>query len=246
MALPRPHLSKAPAREALIDIQFEPLIPLNRVERFAVAAAPSFERKSDLLEASFGFGAGGEQTSRQAQIGYRLDNDQTHYVLQPRTNGFTLSRLSPYGQWSDLRDEARKWWSQFYEIARPDVISRLAVRYVNAIQIPLPVVDFGDYLTCPPRLPDGIPQALSGFLQRVVVPDEQARCTSVITQALEGQPTTLGGGAINLLLDIDVFRPTRIDVGSIDEVWAGLDELRDQKNRMFFAHITERTVEMFV
>jgi uncharacterized protein (TIGR04255 family) len=248
MANPRPHLSKAPAREALIDLQFEPAVSLDLVDKFVAIAAPSFESQVDLVEAFVGFGPDGTQaTASHAVIGRRLDSQRTHYVLQCRTSGFTLSRLSPYGEWADLRREASRWWEVFCRVANPQTISRIAVRYINAVKIPLPMTDFSEYLSCPPLLPEGLPQALSGFLQRVIVPDDQVNCISVVTQALEGQPTFDDeGGSVTVLLDIDVFRTTRIGHACLDDAWKGLDELRQQKNRMFFAHLTEKTVEMFL
>ncbi|WP_206999822.1 hypothetical protein [Trinickia mobilis] len=91
-----------------------------------------------------------------------------------------------------------------------------------------------------------MPQAVSGFLTRVIVPDETAKCTSVVTQAFEGPPSeSPSGSSIMVILDIDVFRVTRIDDLAADDIWSGLDVLRDQKNRMFFEHLTEKTVEMY-
>ncbi len=249
MAAPRAHLSKAPAREALIDLQFEPHLSLAEVDEFVAAAAPAFERQVELAEATIGFGLNGPApATSHSIIGRRLDNEKTHFVLQSRLNGFTLSRLSPYGEWAELRGEALKWWTLLRRTAKDRTITRIGVRYINAITIPLPVESFDDYLTCAPRVPAEFPQGVSGFLQRVIVPDDVGCCTSVVTQALEAQPPVEDGaspGAITVLLDIDVFRPTTVDPDRDHDAWAGLDELRDQKNRIFFAYLTEKAVEMF-
>lgn len=247
MAAPRVHLPKAPAREAVIDIKFEPQVSLELVDKFIAIAAPHFESKVDLIEAVLGIGPSGVSASQNHSIiGRRLDSQRSHYVLQCRVGGFTLSRLSPYGEWAEFRAEAKRWWDVFNSTARPEVITRIAVRYINAIKIPLPMRDFDEYLTCPPRVPEGLPQGVSGFLYRVIVPDEQYNCTSVVTQALEGQPSTDDGGSVTVLLDIDVFRTTQVLADQMTSIWDSLDELRDQKNRMFFAHLTEKAVETFL
>jgi uncharacterized protein (TIGR04255 family) len=164
-----------------------------------------------------------------------------------RVDGFTVSRLSPYGRWEELRAEASKWWDAFVRMASPVVVTRVAVRYVNAIKLPLPLGSFEEYLTCPPRIPTELPQGASAFIQRVVLPDEARNCISVVTQALEEPAVQQGNGdAITVLLDIDVFRSVRIEHKRFEELWRALDELRDQKNRLFFSHLTEKTVEMFV
>jgi uncharacterized protein (TIGR04255 family) len=69
---------------------------------------------------------------------------------------------------------------------------------------------------------------------------------TIVTQALEGPPSGGGTGAfVTVLLDIDVFRTTQV-ASSDETIWSGLGALRDQKNRMFFEHITETTAELYV
>jgi uncharacterized protein (TIGR04255 family) len=249
MAVQR-HLTLAPAREALIDIQFEPAAPLEAIERFAAEAQPKFKRSLPLWQSFIGFKASGETpetSASQAVIGRRLDSEDSLYVLQCRVSGFTFSRLSPYAEWKDLRDEAYRWWQTFRTAIQPHMVNRIAVRYINEIKLPMPVGDFAEYFTCSPRIPDALPQGLSSFLQRVVIPDSSNECVSIVTQALEG-PSSLSedGTSITVLLDVDVFRTVRLEGDSIEELWAGLDVLRTQKNRMFFEHLTEKTVEMFI
>lgn len=241
------HLANAPAREALIDIQFEPEVPLEVLGRFASQASAKFGQSTELWEAQVDLVGGPEGASARtshAVVGYRLDSADKLHVLQCRTRGFTFSRLAPYAQWDQLRDEADQWWNLFCEMVNPGIVTRLAVRYINAIDIPLPVQDFADYFVCAPKVPAGLPQALSGFLQRTVIPDELTKTVSIVTQALEDQ----GGIAttkITVLLDVDVFRQVAFDREKRGEVLAVLDVLRDQKNRMFFEHLTEKTIGMF-
>ncbi|ANH69633.1 hypothetical protein ABE85_22315 [Mitsuaria sp. 7] len=232
----------------MIDIKFEPHIPLEVVRRFAEQATPHFEKRTELFDAFFGFTPDGSATTaNQTLTGWRLDCQRTHYVLMCRVDSFTVSRLSPYGRWEELREEASKWWNTFLDMASPSVVTRVAVRYVNAIKLPLPLESFEEYLSCPPRIPNELPQAASAFIQRVVLPDEARNCTSVVTQALEESPVRQGNGdSITVLLDIDVFRSTRIERRRFGELWGALDELRDQKNRLFFSHLTEKTLEMFI
>ena len=247
MARHRP-LSRAPLREALIDLRFETPLPMEAIDRFAGSISQSYGKKQALWEAVFGLNNGGvspEASASRKAVGLRLESTDGPFVLQCRESGFTLSRLLPYGRWEDLQSEARRLWALMQDQVGNLMISRIAVRYINEIKIPLPLRDFGDYLTCPPKVPDALPQAINGFLTRVIIPDEVANCVAIVTQAMEGPPTEGASGAfITVLLDIDVFRNTQID--SLDEaIWVGLGVLRDQKNRMFFEHVTEATVELY-
>ena len=56
---------------------------------------------------------------------------------------------------------------------------------------------------------------------------------------------TPNGSSVTLLLDIDVFREILPPIVDDDRLWDGIDELRLQKNRMFFAHLTDKALELF-
>lgn len=243
------HLENAPVREALIDIQFEPRVEFEAINRFAGSLASEFPGQHDMWEALVGFNVEGAQASANtshAVIGKRMDTEVNPHVLQCRTSGFTFSRLAPYIEWERLRDDAKRLWCAFASEVGSHTVKRVAVRYINEIKIPLPIKDFGDYLVCPPKVPESLPQAISGFLQRVVIPDEESHCISVVNQLFEGLSVLPNGQqAISVILDIDVFRQTEIDSSKVDEIFVMLDALRDQKNRMFFEHLTEPAVEMF-
>jgi len=245
VAHPRSHLAKAPLREALINIRLEQAVELALVRAFIDDARPQFERETTLREAVFSLAPEGPATANEAVIGWRLDCDKTHYVLMCTVSGFTLSRLSPYGDWTELQTEARRWWTGFCARVTPQRAVRLAVRYINAITLPTPVNDFADYLVSPPVVPTELPQAVSGFLQRTTIPDPANNCVSIVTQALEGLPDVDAPPQVTVLLDIDVFRIVRLSCQDDERIWSELDELRVQKNKVFFSHLTERTVEMF-
>jgi uncharacterized protein (TIGR04255 family) len=247
----RDHLARAPLREALIDIQFEPRGSLQAIDEYLRGLGPAYGEPIDLWEAVVGLQAEANgqprATAAQAVVGRRVERkNEPGYVLQCRLGGFTLSRLSPYGEWADLKGEASKLWAAFIPFVGTATVNRIAVRYINELKLPLPIRDFADFMVCPPMVPAGLPQGLSGFLTRVIIPDEAHFCTAVVTQALE--PARAGGGAqqeITVVLDIDVFRLGRIQFDEADNLWAALDVLRERKNAVFFEFLTERAVEMY-
>lgn len=241
-------LTKAPAREALIDIQFAPPVPTEAIKSFTQLAESRFDRSLPIWTATFGFaftpeGTAEQHPSSRAAVGFRLESAEPPHVLQCRTTGFTFSRLSPYGCWEDLRSAAKAEWDQFIAFAPEFSVNRIAVRYINELKIPLPLGDFAEYLASPPDVPKDLSQAVSSFLQRVVIPDAENRWVSIVTQALEpaGQPAA---DHISVLLDVDVFRMVEIKSSNSDRIWLELDQLRVQKNRMFFGHITDKMVDL--
>ncbi len=101
--------------------------------------------------------------------------------------------------------------------------------------------ELGRYLEAPPVLPTPIPQALREFLTRVRVEDEKRNASAVIVLALE---PGVDPHAISILLDVDAFREvnTRPDDETLPNKF---EELRQLKNEIFYASITEATAEMY-
>ncbi|MDA2921474.1 TIGR04255 family protein, partial [Desulfobacterota bacterium AH_259_B03_O07] len=117
--------------------------------------------------------------------GYRYESEDRTRIVQLRVDGFTFNRLKPYKRWKEVRDEALRLWNYYKELVKPEFIKRIALRYINNLNIPMPINDFRDYLTCPPEVPEGLPQGISSFFYRVVIPANDSRITAIITQALD-------------------------------------------------------------
>jgi uncharacterized protein (TIGR04255 family) len=68
-------------------------------------------------------------------------------------------------------------------VARPTKVTRIAVRYVNRIEIPAGV-DFKEYILTGPEIAHGIPQTLDNFFMRLEIPGQSGE-TAVITQTIQ-------------------------------------------------------------
>ena len=130
-------------------------------------------------------------------------------------------------------------WQEFLRVSGAVVISRVGVRYINAIEVPIGA-DFDDYLAAGPRIPQPLPQIYTTFLQRVVVPFAEINGYAIITQALE-QATDKG---LPTLIDIDVASNSSIE-GEAPEIWQRLTKLRNIKNHIFFASVTAKALEAY-
>jgi uncharacterized protein (TIGR04255 family) len=172
-------------------------------------------------------------------IGFLFASDDNRQVVQARLDGFTFSRLKPYESWESLRDEARALWEQYRELARPEGITRVALRYINRIEIPLPFGDFKDYILTFPEIAPGLPQGLSNFFMMLVIPKADIEATAVINETMEPP-----SDKVPLIFDIDVSRVGAFDVGS-EEYWRYFEQLRNFKNDIFFGSMTDKAKELF-
>jgi len=239
------HLDKAPIREALIDIQFEPPLAMETLHAFVDAVKAGFTDVTTVWEQALGFElmpgtAVRAHNSPSSAVGFRLSGERR--VLIARTTSFTYSRLPPYEDWEDLRKAAKELWDRFLEVGKPETVTRTAVRYINVLPLPMKNEEFSVFLTASPTVPAKLPQGLASFLQRVVMVDSEAKRHAIVTQALEeSRPVD---GRIQVILDIDAIRAKTMGSGEAG-VWDSLDNLREFKNDIFFEHITEPTAELF-
>lgn len=240
-----PRLTRAPLREALVDIRLREQLPENWVDKLEHKKFQGFESSEPMKQGSFRFElpkdtpAHASVTSFQP-FGRRYDRSDGSRVLQVNRNGMTLSILKNYTNWHVLRAAAADAWKQFLDVSGPVGISRLAVRYINGIALPLGK-DYDEYLTAGPRVPPTLPQIVNNFIQRVEVPFASDEAVAIITQTL-GPPVASMGDAV---LDIDVYAFRLLD-GASREVWSVLDRLRIIANDIFFSSIAEKLLESYM
>ena len=86
-------------------------------------------------------------------------------------------------------------------------MTRVAVRYINRLELPLPLKDFRDYLRTVPEVSPALPQGLSTFFMQLQIPQEEIKALLILNQSLL-PPSEPGQEqkSISLLLDIDLFR----------------------------------------
>jgi len=238
------HLAHAPIKEALIDLKVA--LPqgatVETLDQHDFLATAGYTIRKAIRQGTLRVDGGNpkDSTVEHSLIGYRYESPDGSRVLQLRTNGFTFSKLQPYTTWEDLKAEAEAAWAIYRKIASPTRITRVATRYINVLRIPLAMKAFEDYLSAPPLIPDGLPQTVSSFLTRVVIPEPSIDATGIITQALEGHE----GDELPVILDIDVFVNRQFDIDD-PTYWDALEDLRIFKNRIFFHSITDTTAELF-
>lgn len=176
------------------------------------------------------------------QTGFLFTSSDKKRVVQARLDGFTYSKLRPYDNWDQLKSEAEELWENYCEIAKPLEVKRVALRYINQIELPLPFSDFREYLLTTPEIAPGLPQGLASFSIRFVIPSNNEMDTAIVIQ--EMKPISENGKLLPIIFDIDVFRNIKLDPQG-DQIWEILEELREFKNDIFFNSITDKAKELF-
>jgi len=234
----------APITEAVIDIQCTGGLGLVALEKVN-AQELNYPSTNQLITArgqmSLGPDASATASARSEAVGFLHRSEDGLQIYQARVNGFTFSRLAEYTSWSEVSREARRLWDKYRELSAPDCVSRIALRYINRLDIPLPLDDFSRYLRTAPQLSDDLPQGLSGYFMQLHVPLSDARTTCVITETIiePSKPNTVA-----VVLDIDVFRTSELPQDDA-LLWEQMEQLRREKNRIFEACITDEMRRLF-
>lgn len=238
----RKHYGRAPISQALIDVQVAAGKPVD-LARLAVLPpeiAGNFHQLTPLFVSSVALEMQVGQSPRvdARQVGFAMQGRNEHrYALQIRSDGLTVSRMEPYEKWENLRDEFLRLWSWYSGVVEPDRATRLAVRYTNVIDLPLPLGDFKEYLQTTPEIGAGLPAGLSGFAMQLQIPQPELPGMVILNEALA--PPRKAGVA-SVILDLDVFQTQNIPKGLGDR----LEVLHNIENDFFEGSITDKLREL--
>jgi uncharacterized protein (TIGR04255 family) len=240
-----PRLTNAPIVESLIDLRVERSTNLTFQNLRAAAdeLAADFPSREEMrfIEGQLTFSAeAGASLAAQAPMpaGVMLRSADGRWVAQFRLDGFTFSRLQPpYTNWADLSTRARQLWTKYTAVSVPNRVTRVATRFINRISLPAGK-SFDETFTTTFSIAASLPQAVGGFLLRVVIPFEKEQCVVIMTQSLPGNTQ-------ECTFDIDAFAEFPHGISDAD-AWAKIEQLREVKNRVFFESLTPGALERYI
>jgi len=246
------NVSKPPIREALVDIRFNfgnQKLDYRVFEKLHDQIKSDFPKKQVLKWGQFSLNMRVENRqpvieTSSGENGYRFDSADGTRIVQFRTDGFTYSKLKPYIGWDDFSAEAKKLFELYVGATAPISVNRIALRYINLIEIPEKSFELEKYFTISPIIPKGLPDHIVGYINRVVLKDDASNVLGVLTQTIDTQQAVPIGN-VPFIFDIDVF----IENVTLDHkdtnFWDKFKPLRDLKNKMFELGLTDITKKMF-
>lgn len=238
----------APITEALLDIRVELTegADIVKLESFHDNIRERFPEKKQRIAIAGGFQLSPEGSPVTLSVsgghdGYLFRSSAENKIVQARMDGFTFNKLKPYESWQVFCSEAKSLWDIYAELFTPKRITRIALRYINRIEVPLPIKDFSEYILTNPEVAPKLSQSLSHFFMQIVMPYQEIEASAIITETME---PPIENQRLPLILDIDVFKE-RVYVDDKEEIWNDFEKLRIFKNDIFFNSITDKTKELF-
>jgi uncharacterized protein (TIGR04255 family) len=234
--------SRAPIREAILDIKVElpDRFPLDKLRKCQRQVAKDYPECASLQEHHGRIEMGQKATASvsSAPSGYVFKSADEKQLFQAQFSGFTFNRLAPYPGWESFFGEAKRLWDVYRGTTRPRRYTRVGMRFINQINLPLPVDDLKTYFRTTPEVAPELPQTMTEYFFRVVLPLEDIRGYVIISQTTAPPPDEKH---VSIILDIDVIRPDDIPG---EELLPFVQTLRAKKNQVFEWCITDRTREL--
>lgn len=236
----------APITEAIIHLRVTPadgvdhaLLKLNED-----GVLPDYPKQEELIEAA-GHTAmiprGGVASLEQSPSGWKFTSANNAQIVQSRIDDFTFTRLPPYDRWETFRTEARRLWDMYRNKLNPRAVVRIAVRYINRIELPGDRVDLKEYFRTSPDIAPELPQELQGYFMHLRFPYPRVSGDCLINQTMV-PPTRQN--VVSVVLDIDLFRSQELPQLE-DDIWECFELLHEGKNAIFEACITDPTRRLF-
>lgn len=239
-------LTNPPIIEAIIDIQvsFNEEISLECFD-LADAISENFPTKKLItrLSGEIRFNSTGVEAQELKRetipYGYRYSSIDNLYVVQSTRKGLTVSRLKPYSIWDELLSTAQAMWEIYTAKAKPVSTSRIAVRYINSLDLPFPIKDYGKWLNVPIVIPKHSGFGVEGFFHRTYGSDGTNNLIFTLAQEARKHEKKLP-----IILDIDIFKE---EIYSVNDqgIWDSINKFREIKNSVFYESITENTMELY-
>ena len=113
-------------------------------------------------------------------------------MIQIAENLVVVNQLLPYRHFENWEPVIYETLNVYNEVALPEKIIRIGLRYINRIEIPGTIIAMEDYFTIYPNLPRFFGNRHGAFLVRVEVPQAELGHTALITFGPADTPQTAG------------------------------------------------------
>jgi uncharacterized protein (TIGR04255 family) len=239
-----------PITEAVIEIRVNHTLTSSELEKIAKKLKKHYPNSKPHNELGIDLGdigsksAGSNVKVSKHQKGFHLSSEDQADIVIIKPESLVMSRLAPYLGWETIRNQFISVWKIWKDIAKTRSISRVGIRYVNRIDVPVDELDrieIEDYLTFHPKVPSFSNAPMTNYLIQIAKPTSNPLWSTTITSTNQPSPLVK---TVSLLLDIDLFRTEEIPLND-DDLWQMLTEARDLKNNIFQQCITPRAEEIF-
>lgn len=237
----------APITEAVIEIRIDSSLDQAALEKASAkfrSHYPQDQRVENVkIALSLEVKPGSNPKTRvDRNAGHRRSSSDLTQLLVLFPSSLIVSQLAPYPGWDQFYRRFCRDWRIWKRAVGFKTISRIGVRYINRIDIPMldKNVEHETYLNVYPKLPDIIPH-VGAYAVQAVSSFEDIGCKLTLNSAAVPAPIL---DHASFIVDQDIAR--EIDPPQSEKaIFQLLNEIRMKKNAVFEACVTDRARDLF-
>ena len=242
-----PSYPHAPITEAIIEIKFATPLDPSDVDKINEKFGAYYPQHQNVETVDINLNLTEIQSDKATAqldraVGHRRASVDMTELLVIWRPAFVISQLAPYPGWDSFSQRFLRDWAVWKRVVGFREISRIGVRYMNRIDIPVagPIVENEAFLNVYPKMPD-VFGPLAAYAIQAVVPIEELGCKLTLNSGAIPSPIL---NHASFILDQDIAK--EIDPPQSDDaIYELLSKIRIQKNKVFEACITDRARELF-
>ncbi|MBI3245436.1 MAG: TIGR04255 family protein [Deltaproteobacteria bacterium] len=164
-------------------------------------------------------------------------NEEENALVQVGPDLLAVNHLPPYPKWDAFKTLILEQLTVYRNIANPEALTRIGLRYINRIEIPAKSIELEAYFHAFPRIPEPIPQAFPSFVLHVDVAYEKP--SSVLRFILGSAPSETPE-KLTFILDLDMVGSGE-NVPSMEQLGNWIEVAHEHVEAAFDASFTEKT-----
>lgn len=120
-------------------------------------------------------GESGIQQQVQPTERIQFIRDDGNALIQVGPHLLTINHLKPYPSWEDFLPLIKQGFEAYHEVASPEKLARIGLRYINRIEIPSQEVDVQHYFRFVPHVEDDLAEQINAFIIGIQVTYDKGR-----------------------------------------------------------------------
>ena len=244
MTPPKPPYLHDPIVEAIIEIQFATSheAHVSTLVKHFGTMYPGPQRRGSMLQVEADMGKGAVAT-RMAPHQTFLPTADGKALVGLTDTTLSVHVLAPYPGWASFLPRALGAINAYVEIAGPNNVALVSVRYMDQIKIPAQSPDFNllEYLPHAPQRPASMPNGLEAFHIVTQAVDPEHKYTAVLTIA---SMTPTEEAFLPIVYDLRAFRAFEQPIAP-NEIASHLEFLHQRERLIFEDSITDKMRSLF-
>jgi uncharacterized protein (TIGR04255 family) len=243
MALNPPY-PRPPITEAVIELQFPAVLSRSELDRLRERMKSDYPTIENIENFQLSFQPSSVTATERNMVGFKMTSKNAVDLVLVQQKNLTSVRLAPYAGWDYLFGKTQENYQRFNKVVGRREISRIGVRYINRIDIPLAKIegrDLYDFVRVGISVPIELAQSIGDYYINGLFVDRDT-----------GMNIRIQGGTVipvllehaSILLDIEVYIDKNIPMRE-DDLWSKVSEVRAVKNRVFELSITDEARSLF-